>query len=281
MSTNSDLEKSLATETVTPQPDVAAGVVEHIGEYNPEVNHLHGADWLSHKLKKIGVEVEDRGIERVPPDNRTHTRPFDLMLLWGSANVSITNFSVGLLGPAVFGLGLTDSCLTILFFLLFSNSFVSYLATFGPKTGLRQLTVSRYSFGWYGNKVMAFLQSVSCVGWSAVNATVAGQTLASLSNNKLPQPAGIVLIAFATWFVAMVGYKYVHLYERYQWIPVVIVYFILLGEGAKHFSSTPMPSGSYEAGNVLTFVRLPPLNCADFKGMCLSRRCSWLGPICK
>jgi len=248
-----DIEKS--PEVVTTQPDVAHGTVF---ELDPTSHHIHGTDWFAQKLKKIGVNVEDRGIERVPPETRTHTTIYDLALLWGSANISITGFSIGLLGPAVFGLGLTDSCLTILFFVAFSNVFVSYLSTFGPKTGLRQMTVSRYSFGWYGNKVMAILQCASCVGWSAVNATVGGQTLSSLSNNKLPVPAGVVIIAVVTWFVSMVGYKWVHIYERYQWIPVVIVYFILLGEGAKKFSSAPMGSGSVEAGNVLSFVHTPP-----------------------
>ena len=48
---------------------------------------------------------------------------------------------------------------------------------------------------------------------------------------------------------------WVHIYERYQRIPVVLVYLILLDEGAHQgFSSAPMASGSVEAGNVLSFV---------------------------
>jgi purine-cytosine permease-like protein len=256
MSVSSDLEKTLSSPVVTSvsgQLDFNGGAVH--GADLP-AHHIHGTDWLSRKLKRIGVSVEDRGIERVPEDERPHTNTFDLMLLWGSINFSITGFSIGLLGPAVFGLGLTDSSLAILFFVMFSNAFVAYLATFGPKTGLRQMSVSRYSFGWYGNKVMSFLQSLSCLGWSAVNATVGGQTLASLSNNKIPTPAGIVIISVFTWFISMVGYKWVHLYERYSWIPVCIIYFILLGEGAHHFVSVPMPSGPVEAGNILSFVIL-------------------------
>jgi purine-cytosine permease-like protein len=244
-------QKEKLSSVETPEEISHHGIVSDIhADY-----HIKGTDWLSHKLKKYGVNVEDRGIERVPPENRPHRHVFDLMLLWGSANIALTTFSIGLLGTAVFGLGLTDCCLTVLFFVGFSSAAVGYLATFGPKTGLRQMTVSRYSFGWWGNKAMAVLQCASCVGWSAVNAVVGGQTLAVLSNNKLPTPAGIVIIAACTWFVAMVGYKWVHLYERYQWIPVSIVFFILLGEGVHQgFTSTPMGSGSVEAGNVLSFV---------------------------
>jgi purine-cytosine permease-like protein len=133
---------------------------------------------------------------------------------------------------------------------MFSSFFVAYLATFGPKTGLRQMTVSRYSYGWYGNKVMAILQCASCVGWSAVNVTVGGQTLRTLSNNTLPTPVAIVILAVVRYrfcldgglqvhlLIINVNKRWAHLYERYQWIPVVIVYFILLGEGAHQgFSS--------------------------------------------
>jgi purine-cytosine permease-like protein len=56
---------------------------------------------------------------------------------------------------------------------------------------------------------MAILQCASCVGWSAVNVTVGGQTLRSLSNNTLPTPVAIVILAVVTGFVSMVGYKYI------------------------------------------------------------------------
>ena len=55
---------------------------------------------------------------------------------------------------------------------------------------------------------MAILQCLSCVGWSAVNVCIGGQTLRSVSNNTLPTPVGIVIIAIVTGFVSMVGYKY-------------------------------------------------------------------------
>jgi len=252
-----DLEKTYEVPaSPAEEKEPQAGYVHEItpeDEIDPTVHQIYSTTWLSRTLHKFGVDVEDRGIERVPPELRTHKHAIDLLIMWGSTNMAVSTFSIGVLAVPIFGLGFTDAVLTILFFEIFSNIFVSYFSTFGPKSGLRQMTVSRYSFGWYGNKVMAAFNVLSCLGWSAVNVTVGGQTLRYLASDKIPTPAGIVIIAFFTWFVSMVGYKWVHIYERYQWIPLLVGWLVLIGEGAKHFTATPMPSGTAEAGNVLTF----------------------------
>jgi len=53
----------------------------------------------------------------------------------------------GILGPVVFGLSLRNSALIILFFSILTSIPCAYLVTLGPKTGLRQMVLSRYSFG--------------------------------------------------------------------------------------------------------------------------------------
>lgn len=49
----------------------------------------------------------------------------------------------------MFFLGLKESCLAILFFNLLSTLPVAYFAVFGPRLGLRQMTITRFSFGYY------------------------------------------------------------------------------------------------------------------------------------
>jgi purine-cytosine permease-like protein len=67
--------------------------------------------------------------------------------MWMAANMTISTFSLGTLGPVVFYLGLRDAILTIIFFNLLSTLPVAYFSTFGARTGLRQMVFSRYSFG--------------------------------------------------------------------------------------------------------------------------------------
>lgn len=61
--------------------------------------------------------------------------------------MTISTFSLGTLGPAIFELGLRDSVLVIIFFNLLSTIPVAYFSVFGARTGLRQMVFSRYSFG--------------------------------------------------------------------------------------------------------------------------------------
>lgn len=60
-----------------------------------------------------------------------------------------------MLGPMAYGLSLRDSSLVILFFCLLSSLAPAYLATLGPKTGMRQMIQARYSFGYASFSVIS------------------------------------------------------------------------------------------------------------------------------
>lgn len=102
---------------------------------------------------------------------------------------------------------------------------------------------------------VAFFNILACVGWSAINVIVGAQLLHTV-NNHLPGWAAIILIATATFLVALFGYKVVHGYEFYSWIPSFIIFLIVLVEFARsgHFLNVPMRAGSSEAGSVLSFA---------------------------
>ena len=72
----------------------------------------------------------------------------------------------------------------------------------------------------------------------------------------MPGWAGIIVIAAATFLVTIFGYKIVHMYERYSWIPSFIIFLIVLGEFAHSgkFENLPMGSGKAEAGAALSFA---------------------------
>ncbi len=82
-----------------------------------------------------------------------------------------------------------------------------------------------------------------------------GQALRAVSTtHQIPEAVAIIIIALLTALFALFGYRYVHLYERYSWIPVVIIFFISLGLSAKYMDSGPFAgSGQVEAASVLSF----------------------------
>jgi len=198
--------------------------------------------------------VEIHGIERVLPTARTHTRIFDNFTLWFSANLVISTVALGALAVPVFGLGFWDSVMAIVIFNILGSFPVAFLSTLGPKLGLRQMTISRFSFGWSGAGIMALFNVAACTGWSAVNAIVGGELVAAVSGGTIARPVAILIIAVVTTIFGMYGYKQVHRYARYAWIPAAIIFLILMIVAGPKMSIIPTPAlGVAEIASFVSF----------------------------
>src|SRR5438876_2549211 len=180
--------------------------------------------------------LETHGIERVSPTTRTHARIFDNFTMWLSANLVISTVALGALAIPAFGLGFWDSVAVIIIFNVLGVLPVAFFSTLGPKLGLRQMTISRFSFGWVGGIIMALFNVAACIGWSVVNDIIGGQLVAALSGGRVPSWAGILILAVLTTLVSIYGYRYVHRYERYAWIPMAVIFAIMVVVAAPHFS---------------------------------------------
>src|SRR5256886_17563816 len=134
--------------------------------------------------------IETHGIERVSPTTRTHVRIFDNFTMWLSANLVISTIGLGALAIPIFQLGFWDSVAIIIVFNILGVLPVAFFSTLGPKLGLRQMTISRFSFGWVGGIIMALFNVAACIGWSAVNVIVGGQLVTALSNGAVPRWVG-------------------------------------------------------------------------------------------
>lgn len=184
-----------------------------------------------------------------------------------------SSFAIGVLAKSAFKLGFLDAILVCLFFNLLGVMTVCFFSCFGPAFGLRQMVLSRFWFGWWAVKfsklaldvhmapytkltgiIVAVLNVIACVGWSAANAIVGAQLLNAV-NDQVPGWAGILIITFCTLFITFAGYKFVHAYEYWSWIPTCIVFFIVLGMFAHSgdFVNIPMRVGISEMGSCLSF----------------------------
>ncbi|KAH8553659.1 NCS1 family nucleobase:cation symporter-1 [Umbelopsis sp. PMI_123] len=201
------------------------------------------------------LHIEIQGIKPVPDTHRTHTRISDNFTMWFSVNTTLANLAIGTLAIPIFGLGFWDSFSVILVCNAIAVAPGAFFVTFGPRYGMRQMILSRYSFGIYGGILAALVNVVVCVGWSVINSILAAQLLTSVSNGKLPVWAAILILSFITVIIAIFGYRIVHHYERFSWLPMWIIFFIILGEAAHHMTYTPITAtGATEAGNWLSFA---------------------------
>jgi purine-cytosine permease-like protein len=70
------------------------------------------------------------------------------MFTWAMLTyIYLYRITFGMLGTTIFALSLRDASLIILFFTLVCTLAPAYLSTLGPKTGMRQMTQARFSFG--------------------------------------------------------------------------------------------------------------------------------------
>ncbi|KAL4068556.1 permease for cytosine/purines, uracil, thiamine, allantoin-domain-containing protein [Scleroderma yunnanense] len=197
--------------------------------------------------------VEERGIVPATDEERTDTQFYKIFFVWFSMNFNILSFSTGALGPIVFKLSLRDSCLVILFFNIVACALPAYFNTWGPRTGMRQMVISRYSFGYYGLMIPAILNLIGLCGFNILNCILGGQALASVSNNSMSWTVGIIIIGIIALVVSFMGYKVLNWYERLSWPPVVLAFIIAVGVGGKHLYNAPAPEPP-SAVTVLSFA---------------------------
>jgi NCS1 nucleoside transporter family len=244
MSQSYDIEKQTAVITVDDNFETGS-----VRDNNSNVLKRFVDKWAS----KLNAEA--RGIERVPEEEQTDTSIWTAASMWFGCNMVVATFALGTLGITVFGLSFWPAFLCIVFFNILGSQTVAFFSTFGPYFGLRQMVLSRFWFGEYPVKICIFFNTIACIGWSAVNVIVSAQMLHTVNNGVLPDWAGVLIVTFLTLVITFFGYKVVHAFEKWSWVPTVIIFLIIAIRMGKSgaFTYGTMGSGSTEAGNVLSF----------------------------
>ena len=203
---------------------------------------------------KLGTGFETTGIERVGEQERAHTQLLDTMWLWWSANSVVATVALGALS-FFFGLGFWGTVAVIVGFSVLGTLPVAFLSTLGPKTGLAQMPLTRFSFGLQGAKLPAAFNAIACLGWSAVNATIGASLLVAWSGGAIPSWLALIILATLTTVVSVFGYFIVHRYERFAWIPMFLLFGYVFFVAAPHFNvSVPTTvSGLALFSSVMTF----------------------------
>ncbi|KAK3695706.1 permease for cytosine/purines, uracil, thiamine, allantoin-domain-containing protein [Podospora appendiculata] len=204
---------------------------------------------------------EARGITRVLPSERqpaSTSADAQVLLMWFSANISINNLAVGLLGPLVFGLGFLDCAMCAVVGGLLGSCSTAFMSIWGPASGNRTMVVCRYFMGYWPSKVPCFLNIILMVGYITISYIIGGQVLSAVSGGSLPITVGIVVVAVVVWVVAVFGMAVFHHYERWSLIPQILVLFVLIGCAGPHFDTTTESLGDAKtiAANRLSFLSL-------------------------
>ncbi|KAF3761049.1 hypothetical protein M406DRAFT_93902 [Cryphonectria parasitica EP155] len=212
--------------------------------------------WEDAMDRKIGVETH--GIERRRPEDRdpnyaSFSNQAVMFLMWMSATTNLSCFTTGFLGWEL-GLDLWRSIVIIIFSSLIGSAVTGWCATMGPGTGLRQVSISRYSMGWWPSKVIALLNVIEQIGWSSVGCITGGQALSAVSDGTLGSELGVIIAAVCGFIVSFVGLKAVFTYEKFAGMIIAVIMVIMYGY-AGHFadvSTPPTVTGATLSGMSLT-----------------------------
>jgi purine-cytosine permease-like protein len=116
----------------------------------------------------------------------------------------------------------------------------------------------RYIMGWWPSKLVVILNVIVLLGYCLIDCVVAGQILSAVSPSNMSVAVGIVVVAVITWGITTFGYQVFHYYERYAWLPQLIVLCILAGVAGPSFNVSSVSEGDPAtlAGNRLSFFGL-------------------------
>ena len=258
-----DVEVGKGPIVIDPSDNSRTGSIEEIRRTKQIQNSVtplrklrEAEEWMDRKLGGDGF-VETQGIDRIPEAERRPPSIWNIFFMWFSMVMHVGTIPLGVLGPE-FGLNFKQSMSAVVVGICAGACFPAYTGTLGPKLGLRQIAASRYSFGFYGAKLCSALNVVVGAGFAVVNVVVVGQILSAVSDYRMSLAVGCVIIALVSYVLSVFGFRLIHTFEKYAWIPGFIVFLVLYAQiGPKLDTSTPgLDSGLSAAGSWLSIMAI-------------------------
>ncbi|SCV99903.1 LAFE_0B05072g1_1 [Lachancea fermentati] len=217
-----------------------------------EITQLSFVDRIAAKLN-----AETKGIEPVTDEEKDDPSIWSAASMWFSANMVIAAYALGVLGPVVWGLNFWENVIGSVFFSILGLLPVAFFSVFGAELGMRQMVLSRFLLGNVTARIFALINVVACVGWGAVNTIASAQLLHMVNQHgaRCPPWAGCLIIIFSTIIVTFFGYRVIHAYEKWSWIPNVAVFLVIIArlKISGNFTTGEWVGGATTAGGFLSY----------------------------
>ena len=170
------------------------------------------------------VSVELRGVEPVPGPER-YGRPFRIFTMWLSPQFTPSALFIGVLAASL-GLSFWQGLPAIVIGNIIGALVVAALCTWGPRTGMAQMPLSRAAFG-KSNVLPGVVNWASTIGWVAFN-NVFGATALRLLIHA-PYWLGLLLIFAGEAAISVLGHEVIHMFEKWMsWVLGIIFVIITI-----------------------------------------------------
>ncbi|OLN88227.1 Purine-cytosine permease fcyB 1 [Colletotrichum chlorophyti] len=250
--TQKEQAETFDMESQTPVSKGSDAIFESMIVQDGDADQDNGSRNPTWYRRLLDAGVEENGVQPVPLERRINTNYSNLFTVFFTGLLCLLPIPTGALATAEMGLGLRDAALVIIFFSALTTIPPAFMGIAGSYTGLRQLVQARYSFGYYLVTIPLLLNAATVIGFSLSSAIVGGQTLAAVNPGHIDVKVGIVITCLVSFAASFVGYRALHMWERWQWVPNLIAIIIAVGCGGKQlWKQTELPPAT--AAQVLTY----------------------------
>ncbi|MEO7006195.1 MAG: cytosine permease [Microbacteriaceae bacterium] len=168
--------------------------------------------------------VETEGIQPIPESAR-HGSLISQFTFWFTASVQFATLTAGALTTSLLGLDLGQAVLAFSVGSAIGAAALGLLATGGPRMGVPQMVQARGPFGFRGNYLPAILFFITAIGWFGVTTVLGVFVLQALV--ELPLIPTTIILAAVEVFIAVVGYKLMHLVQNVLSYLLIVVFVIV------------------------------------------------------
>lgn len=185
--------------------------------------------------------VEGHSVEIIPANERTG-KVWHLGTFWFAANQQFLTLVTGALG-VILGLNLFWAMVAIVLGNLIGTIFMAYHSAQGPQLGVTQMIQSRGQFGFYGAFFLFVAAFFLQFGFFASATVLSGSALHALTP-QISIPGGILLFSLPVVALAVLGYRWLHSWQRWTSIILAVVFAALTVQTIARASSNGLPSGA-------------------------------------
>ncbi|KAI1765039.1 permease for cytosine/purines, uracil, thiamine, allantoin-domain-containing protein [Hypoxylon sp. FL1150] len=204
------------------------------------------------KFSDYGVEM--RGAEPVPVEKRIDTRYVNVFTVFATSLTSLLPIGIGSVTTIGYGLSLRDAALMIVFLQFLFTIPAAYIMTIAPRTGMRQMIQSRYCFGKYCNFLTTIIVILTVGGFGVTGSINGAQCLAAVRPGTLTVEAAIAVIMVLSMAIGFMGYRVMHFFTRWAWIPSLLAIVILIGAAGDQLWRQQVPAETQPAQAYLGMV---------------------------
>jgi len=199
-------------------------------------------------VRENQLSVEQRGLAPVPESER-YGRTFRMFTVWLSPQFTPSALFIGVIAASL-GLGFWQGLVAIVVGNILGGLVVAYLCTWGPRTGMGQLPLSRAAFG-KSNVLPGLVNWAATIGWVAFN-NVFGATALKLLLH-VPYWAGLLIIFAGEAAIAVLGHEALQLFEKWMSWVLGIIFIIITIRVITSGGTTGLHATVHGAGAVGVF----------------------------